>query len=365
MPISENIITEFKEFECLKESWELLRDRDLSAGMCMSWYWAKYWFKNYLLPEDRLFIHCYYFDNLLVGIFPVYLKKIPAGFQLCFICTGEAEKIEVGSEFQDFMLLDGYSEQLLKVFGESIRKNNDIVVIALKNVLESSHAYKWLAGKNLSLWHNEYVYVGERFSIPILQDVNQQVAAIPNKSNRRKARLYEKNNDCECKIVTNEYQFNLYFKELVALHNQYWQCRNVNGAFSQHTFTNFHYSYAKSMLEKGKLVIFKVTHQEKNIAIFYGVIDGDTLYFYQSGISVEEVPYAGVAMHYEAMNIARIKKIKTYDLMKGAKDGYKKRLTKNTRRVVNLTSYRKGYTYFYLSFLLMKKLKLIRELLSK
>jgi len=70
-------------------------------------------------------------------------------------------------------------------------------------------------------------------------------------------------------------------------------------------------------------------------------------------------------MHYEAMNIARIKNIKTYDLMKGAEDGYKNRLSKNTRRVVNVTLYRKAFTYFYLSVLFKEKLKLIREIFSK
>jgi len=356
MPAIEKIIYTLDGFTLLEPHWEKLRVKLGHDNVCMTWLWASQWCKYHLGKNDVLHIHVYYSQDQLVGICPVYMKKIAFGYQLNFIATGEDEKVEICSEFQDFLVEPKFKDELLILFSKSINSNNKIVSVDLANVFQDSIALNWLV--TLSKFKALVKDVGQRFVIPVADDEQAQLLTFHNKNRRREAKKYIANNSCSCEHLTQIGDFDSFYTKLAELHNLSWNERGTKGAFEEESFLNFHAEFAKKALKQNKLVMFKILYEDETIAVFYGVITGSILHYYQSGIKRHEsIPSVGIAMHIEALRVARKRNVQVYDLMKGAKDSYKKLLTKQTVEVYKGTSVRKSYIWLFNLMKLVRKIK--------
>lgn len=349
------LIKTINELEALESEWEKFRDLQGISNMCLSFIWLNLWCQHYLLPQDELIIHCYYKGDELVGVFPVYLKKISLGYQLRFIATGEKQETEICSEFQDFMLVNRFQKELLILFSEAINNIPNIISCNFENVLTESMAESWLDTFSND-WQIKKNSIGVRFLIPVEKDQSVQLGALKSKTTKRQAKQYLDNNNCVCEYLKEEQSIDVMFAELVNLHNDSWNKRELHGAFENKTFREFHYQFAIQAQRNNKLVMFKIFCEDATLAVFYGVIDGDILYYYQSGILRQNVlPAAGVAMHIEALAFAKKHDLDKYDLMKGKSESYKKRIVKGGQSVLNLVAFKKQYSWlpYYWKFKLI------------
>jgi CelD/BcsL family acetyltransferase involved in cellulose biosynthesis len=340
-----HLIISISELEAVESEWEKFRVLQGISNMCLSFIWLNLWCKHYLLPQDKLIIHCYYDEDKLVGIFPVYLKKISMGYQLRFIATGEVKQAEICSEFQDFMLVNTFQQELLSLFSQAINTIPNIISCTFNNVLTDSIVESWLDTFS-SVWRVKKKSIGIRYVVLVEKDQSAQLGALKSKTTKKQAKQYLDNNDCVCEYLTDKQSLDDMFTELVNLHNDSWKMRDQHGAFENKKFRDFHYQFATEALQNNKLVMFKILCKDRTLAIFYGVIDGDILYYYQSGILRQSVlPAAGVAMHIEALAFAQNNKLEKYDLMKGKSDSYKQRIVKNGQSVLNLVAFKKQYSW--------------------
>jgi len=358
MNITEKIITNYRDLPELEGPYRNLRLQYGVANMSMHWNWLSLWCESHLKSPDKLYIHCYFIESSIVGFIPTYLKKIPKGYQLSFIGTEEKESSSVCSEFQYFVINSDYENNILNLFLNRVMSNKKINVVKFRNILKETNVYNAFSTKRFTQWQVKLMGIGKRFQLPILEAKEEQINLIPNKSNRRKIRQYCKNSEIKCELVENERQFDETFTKLVSLHNYRWASIGVTGAFEDQAFTSFHYDFAKKMFESNNLILFSLCYESEVIAVFYGVVDMGTLHYYQSGIALNVFSYTGVAMHFEALNIARTKGVLNYDLMKGKPDSYKSRLCKETLSVYDLTFMRKSYRLWAFLEKIWKKIKL-------
>jgi CelD/BcsL family acetyltransferase involved in cellulose biosynthesis len=343
--ISLKVIDSTVDLEEFEHEWEQFRSQLHVSSLCLSFTWINLWCHHYLKSQDRLMIHCYYLDEKLIGIFPVYLEKIILGYQLRFVAQGESQEAEICSEFQDFMLESKYQHELLTMFSQAVLAIDGIRACAFSNVLEKSVVSTWVKG-NFSNWQVNNLPLGVRYLLPVAEDNLSQIERLKSKTTRRQAKEYFNNEYCLCEYVGEQYSLDSLFTELVSLHNESWQKRGQKGVFENQVFRDFHYQFATKANDLGKLALFKISYKDKTQAIFYGVIDADTLFYYQSGVlRSSKLLSAGIAMHMEALAFSQSRKLKYYDLMKGKSDSYKKKIVRGGDEVLNIIAIKRTYLW--------------------
>lgn len=302
-----------------------LFDTKMSIPVCNQFSWVKNWATRYLADHDKLFICIHKAQQETVAYYSLYLKKITLGYELRFLGTGEPEDAEVCSEFQDFVVHPDYLQESLQLFSDQVRLIKRCYRISFDNILPDAICGQWLQTFKLACWPAAKYYTGKRYVLSLAQDEELQIKALPQSTLRRHARRFLQQTALSIHQCETIQDIPEYFEALVQLHNAQWQKRNKKGAFSSSAFRKFHHEFACDMLQKQKLVLFKLVQESVVIAVFYGFYHDSTLYYYQSGISANSpLPNTGIAIHLIAMRIARAHDCKFYDLMKGGDDSYKK-----------------------------------------
>jgi CelD/BcsL family acetyltransferase involved in cellulose biosynthesis len=320
--IEESITTTFNEFLLLEEHWNRFLNGQCSSYLCVEWSWIINWLDVYLQKDDTLFVCTYWLEGQLVGVMPCYLKKARYINELRFIATGEDEVDEVCSEFQDFIVENNYKDEIFTKFTAVILKHA-VKKMSFENILPNSNIHSWIESLNHISWMFKEKKNGFRYCVE-LSESKDLIGNIPGKTLRRKMRSAQKANMYEIELLEKSTNFDDYYHALIINHQSVWKEKGKIGAFNSNKFTEFHKSYAQVMLSKKQLVMFKLTYQHKVLAVFYGLISGDVLYYYQSGIKrIEGHNNIGAAMHYYALDFACKRGFKQYDLMRGSLDSYK------------------------------------------
>jgi CelD/BcsL family acetyltransferase involved in cellulose biosynthesis len=357
MAVKLSIITSYQEFKTISFAWEQLRRQLNDSAFSNSWSWLNTWLEFFQRSKDQLHIHIWHDEDELVGLIPCYLKSTLAGKELRFIGTGEPQQSEVCSEFQDFLIQSQYKDIILAQFSLSIVENKKISAIIFEQVLTTSMAYQWfesvkLLGKNKVIRH-----IGSRYLIPLVAGQDQQVSLFRSKNIKRHAKKIVADSDWHVNMVNDEKALAKFFSKLVTQHNHAWQQRGEVGAFENTLFTDFHRAFSQKLLKKKALIAFEISHKNEFAALFYGIVDGDTLYYYQSAVNNNsKLSSAGVAMHLVALEFARENNFAYYDLMKGGSDSYKNQYLTSGLAVVSLESSTKIYRLIIMLIRCYKKI---------
>jgi len=354
------VITSYQEFKQHSTSWEIFRKQQNDNAICNNWHWLKAWIDVFWQPKDQLYIHIWYYQEKIIGIIPCYLKKTFAGNELRFLATGEPQESEVCSEFQDFLLSEKFKEEILTQFTCEVLANNNISAITFENTLTTSIAYQWFKKLTISHWKNSVNKAERRYLIPVRKTQHEQISSFKSKNIKRHAKKVLVDTSWDVIIIDDASSLATFYHQLAEEHNKSWNGRGKTGAFEQTDFVVFHLKFSQKMFENNKLVAFKLTLGNEFLALFYGIIDGDTLYYYQSAINHNsKLSSAGVAMHITALDIARENNLAFYDLMKGDVNSYKKQYIKSDIQVVSASMYTLKYKY------LMNFVKVFQKLIMK
>lgn len=334
MVIKTDIISDIKQLNLTFDTLDLRINTPLSVALCTNRDWLIHWLTHYPAHQDKIWVCCHYHAEQLIAVYPLYLKKVTFGYELRFIGTGEPEHAEVCSEFQDFMVDPAYLQQSLALFTEQVKQLKHCRSICFENVLPESVCYQWLRSYKAFGWRYRQQVVGKRYLIAVADDDLSQISQLTQATLRRHARRFVERSDITVYYCEKKQDIPVFFESLINLHNAHWQQRGKTGAFSSKLFYQFHQQFAASMLAQNKLLMFKLKLNDRVIAVFYGFIHQDTLYYYQSGITTASpLPNIGIGMHLIAMRAARALKCKHYDLMKGSAESYKQQYVNGTTAI--------------------------------
>jgi len=346
MSVELSIITSYSEFRALSSTWEHLRRQLNDNVFCNSWSWIDTWIKHFWQTNNQLYIHTWQYKGEVVGIVPCYLKSTCAGKELRFMATGEPLASEVCSEFQDFLIHSNYKDKILTQFTQSIEANKKISAIIFDQVLITSMAYQWFENVAITGKIKAVNNIGNRYLIPVVASQQQQTSLFKSKNIKRHAKKIAADAHWHVTMVNDAEALAKFYAKLVDEHNYAWQQRGKVGAFESATFTEFHRSFSQKALKSEELIAFEISYENEFAALFYGVVDGDTLYYYQSAVNHKsKLSSAGVAMHLVALDLAREKNLTYYDLMKGGSDSYKKQYLVSDISVVSCSVYTLKFRY--------------------
>jgi CelD/BcsL family acetyltransferase involved in cellulose biosynthesis len=152
------------------------------------------------------------------------------------------------------------------------------------------------------------------------EDYLDLLSAMTRSQIRRSYRIYED----EFGPVTSELpkswlEARAFFEELVALHQQRWQKKDVPGAFSNKFFHDFHCALIDSRFNTGEVQIVRVRAGDTTIGVLYNFVHNGTVSFYQSGFnySPDNRLKPGLVAHTEAIRYNAAQGHAMYDLLSG------------------------------------------------
>jgi hypothetical protein len=131
--------------------------------------------------------------------------------------------------------------------------------------------------------------------------------------------------------------------ELARLHNTRWNAEGQRGAFEDATFRAFHERLIERLWGLGGVELLAVRAGERPLGFLYNLLQGDKVYFYQSGIPREAdgqlkpglISHARAIQHYADRGFAE------YDFLAGDAQ-YKRSLSNAERRLTWHRLYRRN-----------------------
>ncbi len=112
-----------------------------------------------------------------------------------------------------------------------------------------------------------------------------------------------------------------FMQSLYELHGARWKQRGLPGMLAAEVDQSFHREVAQGMLAAGALRMYAMRIDDRDVAMFYGFADRDTVYYYLSGYdpSLEKLS-PGTVMVAHAVEQAVRGGAKTFDFLRGAED---------------------------------------------
>lgn len=125
------------------------------------------------------------------------------------------------------------------------------------------------------------------------------------------------------------------FEELISLHQARWNSEGMPGAFASTHFTAFHRDLIARLLPLDRVALFRVRHEQRTLACLYGLIEGERLLFYQSGVmrSQDNRLRPGLVAHVLFMQACRERGLRIYDFL-APSARYKRELASGCEQLV-------------------------------
>ncbi|NMP16188.1 GNAT family N-acetyltransferase [Thalassotalea sp. Y01] len=324
-------ITRLEKLLPYRQAWEQLR-QEVNLGFCSSFDWLYLWAERYLNKSDKLAVQLYYNEQKLVAVIPIYFQSTWSGLELFFLGQGESEHEEVASEFQDFLLDSTYQKEVFTAFNRYLKSMTNLQRLQFSQVLSNSHCAQFC--QNYLPADADFIESASR--VRYFLPVANYARSINSASARRKMLKNLSEYGLTLVLPDSIKEVENMYQQLVALHQSAWRAKQKPGAFSSAKFIEFHRQYIRKLWQQRRIMMFALQREQQTVGVFYGVIDGDILSYYQSGLDIHEVNNIGYVMHAQALTLAKSNGLSQYDLMAASSVSYKRFITSNTEPVVSL-----------------------------
>jgi len=343
------LISKDEDFFLLKEKWNLLLASSPTNNFFLCWQWLWEWWQVFKTSAMELYILLIENEKgEVVGISPFYLFKGSLGKiypikRLMFLGTQTEGQGSVGSEYMDIIYKDEEKGGLFQYLFDHIVTHNICDEIYLSKMDTSSitfNMFKKLSDRErlFSVVMNESK--SPYISLPHTWEEYLNLVSSSMRYKIRKERRKLKASTCEVALrkTSDESKLSSDFQEFIRLHQTRWLSRGMEGAFSSAKFILFHKKIISFLLEKGYLDLIFLSINGKDKAALYNIVYNNKVYFYLSGLDLNDTKGAmGVVLHSYCIEEAICKGLKEYDFMqKGKFDNYKNHWTKDYRTLADL-----------------------------
>lgn len=338
-------LTTLEELTAIAEPWDELLSQSPSDSYALSWIWLSHWMNVYL-GDGRLLCVVVYDDDKLVGVAPLWVKRIRQ------LGLGSLKVLRfIGSE-------EVCSDHLDLIIS---RKNSRAICSAIWEELYGPLRRQW------DIW--EYNYV------PSMSPVLQTLSELSNKDNRclsmvitgfavcpyaalpeswesyissisRSSRgnlksstdLMTQAGKLELRVCDSLDNLQEFMDTHMDLHRKSWNDRGQEGSYSTETFRQFHRELSQDLLTRGQLLLCNLELDGTAVGSFYGFEYGKVMHYYLLGVNRSAVPKAGIGrvLLGKCIEAAVNRKCREFDMLRGFEE-YKYYWTDKERREVLVT----------------------------
>jgi len=338
------VIEDFREFEGLKNEWNIVLQKSLDNDVFSTWEWLWCWWKHFgrgrklriLIAEE---------NSEIVGIAPFMLSRYR------FLHFGKLNRIEfIGFPHADYnnILLLRRNLNYLKLFLKGLRKYSDWDLLDLRDIRSESfsgQAFQVLAhsrAKNLRLRLTDenfcpHIILPNSFNA-FLSGLSQNMRG----QLRKKLRRLRKKFKVEFKTHRDFSSIDAAMKVFFKLHQERWKSKGKSGAFANEEFRNFHLDVAQVFNERGWLDLHFLMVDNEPIAADYTFDYNLKKYSYLTGFNPEFGEFSVVnllRMHIIEECIRR--GLREFDLTRGF-EPYKAEWSNSVRRNITVRYVQRG-----------------------
>jgi CelD/BcsL family acetyltransferase involved in cellulose biosynthesis len=343
------VVREFAGAETLQEEWERLFEASLTASPPLRWEWLREWWRvygpTYGIQGDSLRLLTVRRGGRLIGALPLYVGLLGPRMLGCrrlgFIGTGETEFEETCPDYMDLLHVSEEKEICLRALAQFLFASGETWdELDFTDISEKSPL---LASRDL-LPRDVKAKVIPRGECPIadlsggFERYLQRISTNTRHQARRWLREAERAN-VVFELASSSQDTEVFFDQLVQLHQQRWNSVGKRGCFASPRFSEFHRTLAHLWVPTGKAILGRLSLAERPIAVLYGFVAGSKFDFYQSGILLEEtdaIRSPGNVAHLRLMKTLAEVGITKYDFLRGC-SSYKERLATDHASLVRLS----------------------------
>lgn len=346
--LSIRVVSTLEEFGRLAAQWDRLLEETSSNNIFLTWEWLYTWAKHYM-GENKLFILLASEGDRIVGIAPLYIRKVvPYQIfnlrQLEFLGTGEA-----CSSYLDFIIEERKRKQVLHkiyhyLYGEA-RKLWDVLYLAEIPVESPSIDILYESiqdgGKVVEIAHHTCCPV-----IRLAGSVEDFLNGISGNERyhlRRKSKRLQELGHVEYYRASLNGDVQKEFDTFVGLHQKRWVQKGSGGCFKSQRFLGFHREVSGIFSKTGRVHLDFLSVNGQNVAGIYGYSYNGSYYFYLPGLdpAVFSEASPGILLLFECICQAIRGGCKEFDLLRGPAD-YKTAWANDLRRSLTLRVYNRS-----------------------
>lgn len=336
-PLEVEIVEDVRRLPQLREAWDALFARAVNPAPALHPDWSELWLEinqdAYVMPGGLRML-CLRHAGRLVGMMPLYRRRprriSDGGVSLNFIGTGEDEADELCSDYLDVLCEGDWREACAQtawrnICGEAGRGCDGV---KLSDIADHSALVSWarIRGPAVGL------EVSPRGVCPLadltggFEAYLGRLSANTRQQMRRLLRQAE-TAGATFEVAGSPVEAELYFDEMVRLHQARWQADGQPGCFASERFARFHRRLVERWAPAGRALLSRVRQGGKTLAVAYGFRIGSKYDFYQSGVWMEEsdLKSPGIVSFGLLMGDLCRQGVRTFDFLRGSSQ-YKQRL---------------------------------------
>jgi len=306
------IIDNFDSLKVFRDAWEKLLRKSFSHSFFLTWEWIELWWNTYSSDYEFLFLRASK-NGESVGFAPFVVRKGTPG-RLEFIGQNKAY-----GEYLDLLIEHGHEKDVLPAFVTFImqlRKKNLWGSLSLATMLSESPSVHLLVSQfekhGISIQRSEprispYVSLPDRWEKYLELKGNKFRSQLER--NERRLAL---SGEVKLELPTNESELDLFFDDLVMLHNKRWDTK------VDELFFSFHRQLAHVLFPLDRLLLARLRLGKTVVAVRYDFIFADKVWNYQGGWLPEFARLGvGNACLGEVLKYCIEKNIPEYDFLEG------------------------------------------------
>jgi CelD/BcsL family acetyltransferase involved in cellulose biosynthesis len=338
-----------EEFKGLSEKWSALLKEAASDSIFLTWEWLYTW-ARYYLEDHRLLVLLVYAENdRLVGIAPLYIRKVRSfGFlnlrEIRFLGTEE-----VCSSYLDFIVTEKDKKEVLGeiyryLYGD-LRDLWDTLTLS-EIPAESSSIDVW---NGVVQDAGKVIEVAGMTSCPVisvtgsLEDFLAGIGGTERYNLQRKQKRLERAGTATYRRASAAREVESAMEVFIRLHQIRWEQKGSGGAFQSRRFLMFHREIARIFSEKEWVFLDFLLLDGVEIAGIYGYRYHGRYLYYLPGFNPNVLPKAshGILLLFRWIETAIREGCRQIDLLQGL-DDYKMAWANGLRRSLTLRCYNRN-----------------------
>jgi hypothetical protein len=345
--VTTRLILDETAWDDIRGDWDGLFAASPSASTPLDFGWLRSWWRLYgpVYGLGGLRIITAWRESKLVGALPLYEHRGVGGSlgirSLRFISTGEAEEEETCPDYMNLLHIPGEEAACAEIFWKEI----SLMAWDYLEFLDLPDTSPLIGPHERALGAGS-AEVLQRGACPIAdlgQGFEAYVQSLSAKT-RQHARQYVRAADRDGAVLelASGPDVDLFFDDLIRLHQERWTADGKPGCFAAARFTDFHRALAREWVPSGRAVLARLSHGGTVYGVLYGFITRSKFDFYQSGIwrgTDGPLPSPGTLAHLLLMRALAERGVTAYDFLRGS-SSYKQRLSTQESRLAGIRAWR-------------------------
>jgi len=343
---SVRVVTTLEEFLTLSDWWNELLRGTASDNIFLTWEWLYTWSKHYLGANQLWTILVYKGENEIIGIAPLYIRKVKMSGGLSLREMMFLGTEEVCSSYLDFIVSEKNKREVLhKIYshlhGEGRRAWDFLTLPEMpseSSSIDILDGFIQEAGKVMEI-------VGST-SCPVieltgrLEDFLAGISGNERQNLRRKMKFLENLGNVSFHRAFSHQEVEKEMDAFVHLHQMRWEHKGPGGSFQSQRFLMFHREISQLISQKGWVHLDFLLLDGEKIAGIYGYVYNGKYSFYLPGFNPSIVPQVspGKLLLFHCIEEAIREGCTQFDLLRGLAN-YKKAWANGLRRSLTLRHY--------------------------